>query len=100
MTVKVSLDGSRFSLRRERDGQGDAGALYILDPKTGKAKKDSKWGDIEIGFSVYCGAWRTSTYDADTYWITTPVTSILEVNRDRTRVKFKTGNSVYIAEAI
>lgn len=34
-------------------------------------------------------------FGADTYWITTPVTEILEVSKDKLYARFRTGNSEY-----
>lgn len=91
---KVKLAGSRFSLEREKDGAGDSGALYPMGDKT------QPWGVIKVGYSVFCGAWRTTMFGADTWWLTTPVTEILKVNKGKTEVRFKTGNSVYVARSL
>ena len=92
--TKVELDGMRGTLIRERDGAGDCGYMSSYNRGAGP-KSHRKYGFIEVGHSVFCGAIFTSTFGADTYWITTPVTEILEVNEAKTKVQFKTGNSIY-----
>lgn len=93
----VQMKGSRFSIERESDGRGDYGMLY---PTEDDSKLEKRVGLINVGQSVFCGAWRATMFGADTYWITTKVTEILEVNDDKTEVKFKTGNSIYIAKSL
>lgn len=95
--TKVQLVGQRFGLKRIGDGAGDMGALYPLNAKTGKAPRNAKCGEIRVGWMVFCGAWRTTMFGADTWWRTSPVTEILEISEKKDYVKFKTGNSVYEA---
>lgn len=102
--TKIQMKGSRFSVERLRDGGGDAGALWPFDwddkEHFGRKLEDAQWGEIRIGSGVFCGAWRTTMFGADTFWQTTPVTEILEVNEQRTYVKFKTRNSLYEAKSL
>lgn len=52
-----------------------------------------------VGCSVLVGSVTARTYSSQDYWLTTPVTEILEEEKTEdglfARVKFKTENSVY-----
>lgn len=52
-----------------------------------------------VGCSMLVGSVTARTFAAQDYWLTTPVTEILEEEKDENgnfvRVKFKTENSVY-----
>lgn len=92
----VKLNGNRFRLARESDGAGDAGYYFIsINPDTLKPKAAT----IEIGSVVRVGSLTARMYGFD-WWQTTPVSEILDVNKARTKVKFKITNSIYIVEAI
>lgn len=89
----VKVTGSRYSLSRVGDGVGDSGGrLEAINPLT--AKVESGFGVIKVGFCVLCGSIGTRTFGND-FWLTTPVTEILEIGEDNKYVKFKTKNSVY-----
>ena len=93
---RVKLNGGRYSLYRERDGAGDSGMmLEAIDPDTGEVVSH---GEIIIGHSIKCGSPLARTFGSD-WWITTPVTEILEVNEEKTEARVKTGNSIYKVKA-
>lgn len=52
-----------------------------------------------VGCSMLVGSITARSYSAQDYWLTTPVTEVLEEEKDDdgkfVRVKFKTENSVY-----
>jgi hypothetical protein len=90
----IKLKRGRYSLRRVRDGMGDSGhMLRALDPKT--AEQVGENGDIAIGCAVQCGSIYARSYQHQDWWLTTPITEILEISDDKDYVKFKTGNSLY-----
>lgn len=104
--TQVTLKGGTFSLYRERDGAGDSGAM--LQPNKWPTKYPATWdgfrntgknGQIIVGAAVRCGTFGARTMQYQDFWQTTPVTAILEVNADKTEVKFKTGNSIYIVKS-
>ena len=98
MTQVIKLNGGRYSLKRERDGRGDSGPMFrSIDPSTGKKKGEE--GEIHMGCAIQCGTFFARSYSAQDWWLTTPVTEILEISDDGNTVKFKTGNSIYIARA-
>jgi len=86
-------------LRRLRDGKGDSGSLSQAirwnEDDTYKEVVDSK---PIVGCSMLVGAVTARSYTAQDYWLTTPITEILEVttyNGDDLYYRFKTGNSEY-----
>lgn len=87
-------------LRRERDGAGDSGAMIQLLRLGADGQIETKFPktieDIEPGWAVRVGSIGARTYSSQDYWITTPITEILESTEDS--VRFKTGNSVYSLE--
>jgi len=96
--TEVKLNGKRYSLRRESDGRGDSGMmLNAICPKEFKAVDK---GVIKVGYAVQCGSPFARTMDNQDWWCTTPVSKILSVNDDKTEVRFKTGNSIYICRVI
>lgn len=95
---KVTLKQGRYSISRERDGRGDAGMmLQSLDPKTGEQVGEN--GDIIMGCAIQCGSFFAGTYSSQDWWLTTPVTEFIEISEDKSMVKFRTGNSIYIAKS-
>ena len=95
---EIRLDGIKGRLTRERDGAGDAGYFYAFDieeSEDGVREINQENGKIVVGKHVFCGAIFASMFGADTYWMTTKVSEILEVNEDKTFCRFKTGNSIY-----
>lgn len=87
-----------FHLRRTRDGVGDSGARSeaIEWGQNGKFKKVFCYTPT-VGCSMLVGSLSARTYSESDYWLTTPVTEILEtINSDDVHyVRFKTGNSEY-----
>jgi hypothetical protein len=95
-----------FSLYRTRDGAGDSGpmslALSVIEDEDGNRKfeRDPETGLIVnkgnrpiIGCVMQVGSIYARTYQAQDYWMTTPITEILEDTQDY--VRFRTGNSEY-----
>jgi hypothetical protein len=76
----IKLKPGKYLLTRERDGIGEN-------------------GEIHVGCSIQCGNFYARSYSGQDWWLTTDVTEILETNEDNSYVKFKTGNSVYIAKS-
>ena len=87
----------RYSLVRERDGDGDSGPMcQILDPESGMAVKNADYP--MVGFGVRVGSPYGRTYAAQDYWQTTPIVGIIEENINDEgfwTVRFKTKNSTY-----
>lgn len=85
-------------LRRTRDGVGDSGARSeaIAWHEDGKFKEVVGRSPV-IGCSMLVGSITARTYSGQDYWLTTPVTEILEEieNEETHYVRFKTGNSEY-----
>lgn len=102
---EVKLVGSRYSLRRVSDGAGDSGMawdVFDYDKTIENGEyvflEDAK-GLIRVGCGIRCGSISARSYSHQDWWQCSPVTEILEVNDEKTWVKFKTKNSVYIAES-
>lgn len=88
-------------LRRTHDGAGDQGsrveAISWNEDGTFKAIEGSK---PIVGCSVLVGSATARSYSSQDYWLTTPVTEILEElyeddGEHLKYVRFKTGNSEY-----
>lgn len=86
-------------LRRVSDGAGDQGsnvqAISWNEDGSFKAVEGSR---PIVGCSVMVGSATARSYSSQDYWLTTPVTEIIEERFDGdklTYVKFKTGNSEY-----
>jgi hypothetical protein len=82
------------TLRRISDGAGDSGARS----EAIKWKEDGTIDSVvsnrpTLGCSMLVGSVTARSYSDQDYWLTTPVTEILEESDDY--VKFKTGNSIY-----
>jgi len=93
----IEIEGTRYSLERERDGAGDSGPMLTpFDWDTRKAV--GKNGTIQIGLGVKCGSLMARTFGSD-WWLTTPVTEIIAQGKnddgEGSWVQFRTGNSVY-----
>jgi hypothetical protein len=93
-----------YSLYRTRDGAGDSGPMS--DAVTPVWDENGKLVDkiIEhtarpkVGAAMVVGSPYARTYSAQDWWMTTPITEILEerISKDGTEyVRFKTGNSEY-----
>lgn len=102
----VVLKPGRFSIQRERDGAGDSGPMWrLFDYDKSVEAVDYFWiedaepGEIRIGCGIRCGSINGRSFSGQDWWQTTGVTEILEVNDDKTEVKFKTGNSIYTARS-
>jgi len=90
------IEGHRYSLVRERDGAGDSGPM-LMPFDWSKRAEVGKNGTIQIGLGVKCGSIYGRTFSNQDWWLTTPVTEIIEQGKDKdgSWVKFRTGNSVY-----
>ncbi len=95
----------RYSLERESDGAGDRGGMS--DAITPIWDENHKLIDkiIEnnarpkVGAVMRVGSIYARSYDHHDWWMTTPITEILEerTEEDGTEyVRFKTRNSIYI----
>jgi hypothetical protein len=81
-------------LRRISDGRGDEGARSEAISWTEEGKfKEIVGRRPTVGCSMLVGSVTARTYHDQDYWLTTPVTEILEEREDY--VRFKTGNSEY-----
>lgn len=90
------------TLRRLSDGAGDQGsrveAIQWNEDGTFKEVVDNK---PTVGCSFLVGSITARTYSDHDYWLTTPVTEILEEKFDKKDsgkliyCKFKTENSIY-----
>jgi hypothetical protein len=81
-------------LQRISDGRGDQGARSqaIAWHEDGTFKEVVSHRPT-INCSMLVGSVTARSYSAQDYWLTTPVTEILEDTGEY--VKFKTGNSIY-----
>lgn len=84
-------------LRRVRDGAGDSGMCFesIEWNDDGTFKKIKSRKKPIVGCSVRVGSVTARSYSTQDYWLTTPVTEILEKKPKEGYYKFKTGNSEY-----
>jgi len=81
-------------LRRMSDGAGDVGArVEAIAWKEDRSFKEVVGSYPVVGCSLLVGSITARTYGDKDFWLTTPVTEILE-EREK-YVKFKTENSVY-----
>jgi hypothetical protein len=81
-------------LRRTRDGAGDTGARSeAIEWNEDHSFKKIVGRRPTIGCSMLVGSVTARTYSEQDFWLTTPVTEILEEREDY--VRFKTGNSEY-----
>ncbi len=83
-----------YSLVRSGDGAGDSGLMS----ESIEWKEDGQHIITDnsrpiLGQSMRVGSFLARTYSAQDWWLTTPVSEILEDNGNE--VIFKTGNSVY-----
>jgi hypothetical protein len=85
-------------LRRLKDGAGESGALTesIAWNPDGSFKEVAGHRPM-IGCSLRVGSLTARSYSGSDYWLTTPITEILEEIRtdDTDYVRFKTENSEY-----
>lgn len=85
---------SHFSLKREKDGRGDSGAMLCsINPKT--QKQIGSLGTIIVGCCVQCGSFFARSYANQDWWKTSPVIKILEVSKNNSWVKIETKTSIY-----
>jgi len=102
---EVTLKPGRYSLARESDNAGDSGPAWgCYKGKESIAENEYVWvknaaGLIKVGCGIRVGSITARSYSHQDWWQCSPVTEILEVNEDNTRVKFKTSNSVYVAKS-
>ena len=91
--TSITLAGSTYHLSRERDGAGDSGPMLNAINPSGERVGEN--GELHLGCSVQCGSFYARTMQWQDWWLTTPITEFLEISEDKTKVKFKTGNSIY-----
>jgi hypothetical protein len=84
------------SMYRESDGAGDTGSVSLAIWEEDGELKHEHGAKPRVGVQMQVGSVTARTYASQDYWQTTTITEILE--ESETRVKFKTGNSVYIWE--
>jgi len=96
-TIRLS-GGGRYSLTRVRDGAGDSGGmLRSINPAT--AKQHGENGEVTVGCRLRCGSVYARTMQDQDWWLTTPVTAILEKADDNSWVKVRTLNSDYLVKS-
>jgi len=87
-----------FHLRRTRDREGESGGRSeaIEWNEDGTFKRIYCYTPT-LGCSMLVGSMSARSYSGQDYWLTTPITKILEeINSDDVHyVRFKTGNSEY-----
>lgn len=93
----VVLKPGKYSLYRVSDNAGDSGLMFNCVSPRGKIV--GKPGEIRLGHACQCGSLVGRTLQWQDWWLTTLVTEILEINEDKTEVRFKTTNSEYIAKS-
>lgn len=82
-----------YSLRRVDDGAGDSGGLScLIKDEAGKIITEYN-AKPKVGYSVQVGSITARTFGYQDYWVTTPVTEILEEKDNY--VRFRTRNSEY-----
>lgn len=93
-----------YSLRRTRDGAGDSGQMSdVITPIWDENHKlidkiIENNARPKVGAAMMVGSGYARSYSAQDWWMTTPITEILEERRDEDGteyVRFKTGNSEY-----
>ena len=102
MSELIELQQGNYKLKRVSDGAGDCGPMLFgfgLD-EGGNDIINTPNGSIKVGFAVECGSVYARTTSWQDYWMTTPITEILEINDDKSFVRFKTKNSEYTIEVI
>lgn len=85
-----------YFLRRERDNAGDSGPMSMalwLEEDTVKHEHNSR---PRVGVAMRVGSFAARSFTGQDWWQTTPITEILEESENR--VRFKTGNSIYVWE--
>lgn len=81
---------------RESDGQGDSGAMSQAIWVEGEDIKIEESARPRVGVRMRVGSVTARSYSSQDWWMTTEITEILE--ETETKVRFKTGNSIYIWE--
>ena len=86
-------------LIRMSDGKGDSGSnveAIRLNPETDNPEYKHTREPI-VGWALRVGSVTARTYSNQDWWMTTPVTEIMERTEkdNELYVKFKTGNSIY-----
>lgn len=87
------------SLRRISDGAGDVGASVLAirnNPDTGELETEQTDRPL-VGWALRVGSVTARSYSNQDWWMTTPVTKIVEadISDEYCYYKFETGNSVY-----
>jgi len=94
----IRLNGGRYRLRRDRDGAGDSGMmLNAICAETGKRVGEN--GEIAVGCAVQCGTPFGRTMSDQDWWLTMPITEIIERSDEDKCIKFRTQNSTYTLTA-
>lgn len=84
----------RYFLQRTRDKAGDSGPMSQAIFWNGNAEPTiQENARPQIGASMKVGTYIARSYQNQDWWMTTPVTEIIEETEDYCR--FKTGNSEY-----
>ena len=95
MLDRISLNGKRFSLKRETDQAGDYGSILISQDKNRHPVGEN--GEIIVGYYLECGSPFPRSFSTQDYWLTTEVQEIHPI--DKKKVRIKTKNSWYIVES-
>lgn len=84
-----------YSLRRERDNEGDAGgmsmAIWFDENNELQTKQNAR---PRVGVAMRVGSVYARTYQEQDWWQTSLITEIIEDREDY--VRFRTGNSIYV----
>lgn len=85
----------RYLLVRERDGAGDSGSMCeaLWRDEAGEIQVEDN-ARPRIGVAMKVGSIFARTMSAQDWWMTTPITEIIEEREDY--VRFRTNNSVYV----
>ena len=83
-----------YTLKRITDGAGDSGSMSeAIAWNEDRTFKEIVGNRPVVGCSVRVGSAFARSYSSQDWWLTTPVTEILEESENR--VLFKTENSTY-----
>jgi hypothetical protein len=91
----MKFKGGPYSLVRSSDGRGDSGQmLKSIDPNTQEQVGEN--GEIYENCWIRCGSFTARTFEAQDWWMCTPMVKIVYVDEPKNRVAFTTRNSTYI----
>ena len=103
--TEVRLTPGKYSLYREEDRAGDSGMSWLVyDQEKSVAEGTYSWipdsaGLIKVGYGIRVGSHYARSYTAQDWWQCSAVTEILEINEEKTMVRFRTRSSVYVAKS-